>query len=144
MEHLSRITIRFLTVLLAVIVSCRPPLAPDQDASTKLAACTELATVNVSAGLTPVVSWTPHCGLGAVLVVPIDDGEPTWGVVRRDNQLPSPVTYGTVPSGGQAWGSITPLENGLEYRVILGVAGPLEPGHPVTLITRLWEQAFTP
>ncbi len=143
MKRNPRFVISLPLALLTGLASCRT-LAPDPNAPTNLVACTEFTAVSIGTGPTPSVAWTPNCGLGAVFFYAAGDSLPIWVAVSRDNQMPSPITYGTAPRTGYSYGTAVPLQVGELYRIRWALASPLEPGHPVTLITPLGEQEFTP
>jgi hypothetical protein len=90
-------------------------------------ACTGNVLVTVSSGLTPEMTWTPNCGVGVLLVAPIEGGL-AWqisGVPGADqvptNPIRSGVIYGILPPGTHQFFEMAALEPGRSYAVALHV-----------------------
>jgi hypothetical protein len=80
--------------------------------------CTDRIAVRVSSGTTPVISWTPHCTVGRILVW--EGVEERWGTeTHGQNIYQSPVTYGIRPPGSTEEEPAAPLFAGTKYRVEL-------------------------
>ena len=64
----------------------------------------DAVTVTVSAGLTPLFTWTPACGVAFLQVFPAAGGGNLWTVWAdsgSENPIPSGVRYGTTPVSSQ-------------------------------------------
>ena len=86
--------------------------------------CSGQITVQVSAGLEPVFSWSPVCGVSYVIVetVPGLGAAPAlmWSFTVPEQQpVGSGVTYGHAPSRSSATVA-QPLHAGMGYRVRIG------------------------
>jgi hypothetical protein len=78
--------------------------------------------MRVSAGLTPLFTWAPNCGVGFLEVYPASGGGALWTIYAEtaassDNPIPSGVRYGRTPSDAETAAGPQPLESGSTYRV---------------------------
>lgn len=81
----------------------------------------EAVTMEVSAGLTPLFTWTPACGMAFLEVYPAAGGSALWTVYAEsgagpENPIPSGVRYGTTPLRGHTVAGPQPLQAGDSYR----------------------------
>ncbi len=80
-------------------------------------------TIVVGSGTTPQFSWAPACRIQALVVFSGNACSPRfecWKIESlNDNQISSPVRYGTVPSTARQSSTPLPLQRGLEYAVRL-------------------------
>ena len=102
----------------------------------------DAVTVTVSAGPTPLFTWTPACGVAFLQVFPAAGGGNLWTVWAdsgSENPIPSGVRYGTTPVSSQTVAGPQPCNRG--HLTVLGsVAGFVIKGchaHYSRLVTRL-------
>ncbi len=104
-------------------------------------ACSGPVTVEVGAGLTPRISWSPGCRAADLLIdSPAPGGATYWRVtdpVAR-NTLHSPQTYGVIPPDEFSPGLPVALVAGVQYRATLSLGDSA--GHLVEIGSAL----FTP
>lgn len=79
--------------------------------------------VTVSAGLTPVIDWSPRCRVTLLLIE--EDAHDMWSLRGREdhNDVAPPITYGVAPNG-LTGGTAEPLLAGRTYEVVLWHVGP--------------------
>jgi hypothetical protein len=105
----SRICLQ-LVALAFVLAGCDDSTAPNQPE------CTGPVDIQVSAGTTPRITWTPACRL-FVLGVEGDDGD-VWVIVSEGgNRIASGVRYGVVPAGATSDEAAIPLVAGQTYTI---------------------------
>lgn len=95
----------------------------------RLAECTEPVTVSVTAGTTPMISWTPACGIGFLTVrrpVSVTTGfemEPQWTISSDGRLIGPPVRYGVRPRGTTQPVAPRQLVAGVSYDVVVDMSG---------------------
>jgi hypothetical protein len=113
--------------------------------------CQHISSMQVGPGLTPLIDWSPNCGVAGLTVyaaqdpVPGQDPSPTfpgtnltpgpivWALYNPDstgNILEPSVRYGKVPAGIVAWVPAEPLVSGRDYLVSVG-AQRIDGGSPI-------------
>lgn len=98
--------------LVLSLVGCSDTASPNRDP------CTGDVTISVSSGTTPTFTWSPACGVLAVLVE--EDASDIWIISATGNgTIGSGVKYGTVPSGAEEGTAPVALLAGHTYEVIL-------------------------
>lgn len=80
-------------------------------------------TIAVGSGTTPQFSWSPACKIQRLAVFSGSGCSPRfdcWQIESlNDNEIPSPVRYGTVPSTARQLSTPVALQSGVEYVVRL-------------------------
>jgi hypothetical protein len=102
-------------VLLAVQLSCGGDSSTNADPN---AICTDAVNVTVSAGASPVISWSPSCKVVFLTVEDFQNGDTQWAVSAQTG-FSSPVTYGVVPPGATQSAPANALVSGTNYNVML-------------------------
>ncbi len=82
----------------------------------------DAVTLTASAGLTPLFTWAPACGIAFLEVYPRDGGGALWTVYAEsgadlENPIASGVRYGATPSAGHTVAGPEPLQAGSPYSV---------------------------
>jgi hypothetical protein len=80
-------------------------------------------SITVSGGLSPMISWSPSCGISALDVFPADGGSSLW-VLHSGAQVPgnpfrSGIRYGFAPAGALEVTGPVPLTAGTSYTVLV-------------------------
>lgn len=103
--------------------------------------CTSIEAVQVTAGLTPTITWSPSCGVNRVVVhvalpatkPPANPGDGVivgslmWEVhasAADANTLSPPVRYGQIPPGAVLAGGPEALVSSTEYVIIVSTRDP--------------------
>ena len=100
-----------LLLLHFALVSCRHSQDP-------LKPCDQPLSLSVGSGLAPIVSWTPTCTVGDVVVEKLEtNGQRrlAWSVFDARNGIESRIRYGSRNA------PVLTLEVGASYRVSVGV-----------------------
>ena len=84
--------------------------------------CTgDQASVTVSDGLSPMISWAPGCGMSSLDVFPTAGGSSLWVVYSGDQALENPfrsgIRYGDAPAGALEVAGPVPPAVGTQYTV---------------------------
>jgi len=119
MPHLFRRRSATLLLLLSGLLGCRDATAP--------AACDGKLDVLVSGGVTPIISWSPKCGISELAVfsepAPFSAGEyesVVWAfTVSELTPIGPGVRYGRAPSGANVSKAAQALRTGADYRVVV-------------------------
>jgi hypothetical protein len=80
-------------------------------------------SVSVSAGVQPIISWTPTCGMSSLNLFPAAGGASLWvlysGSQASENPFRSGIRYGDAPEGALEVTGPEPLAAGTQYTVII-------------------------
>jgi hypothetical protein len=110
-------------LFVSVLLVLSSPSCSDSPAETIVEPCpSDALTVQASAGLTPLFTWQPACGVAFLMVYPAAGGGSLWTVYgdsegASDNPIPSGVRYGRTPDRGNTVAGPEPLRRGTEYQV---------------------------
>ena len=115
MSAVSKTIKSFLMIaVLGATASCGDDADP---IAASLTPCTGDVSVSVTAGVTPVFTWSPACLIDEFLVEPTARGiGDRWSF--HGSAGPS-ITYGVTPAGATTFGGPEPLLQGSEYRVVM-------------------------
>ncbi|MFH1811733.1 MAG: hypothetical protein ABIJ09_23540 [Pseudomonadota bacterium] len=112
----SKIGLSAVLALTGLVGGCPFDLTGLLDAGT---GCEGDFAVTVGSGITPEISWDGDAAGLAVTKFP-ETTERQWTLSMSGSPFPSPVTYGTVPTGAlEAEGVAKTLEVGTEYAVTI-------------------------
>ena len=82
-------------------------------------ACSEDVEISVATDGTPVFTWSPACGVAALLVESVSGGD-VWVLdAEASSGIASGVTYGVVPPGAVEEEPALALEDGETYFVLV-------------------------
>jgi hypothetical protein len=82
----------------------------------------DTVTLQASAGLTPLFTWLPTCGVAFLEVYPEPGGAALWTIYAESgsgprNPIPTGIRYGTTPLNARTVAGPQPLQLGTAYRV---------------------------
>lgn len=99
---MSHRALAVMMVGLLAVISCKDPMAVSD--------CADQVQINVGAGTTPEIDWTPRCHLVGLLITSTYTGETMWSIGGPQhgtcgggqtcywgNTLYPPIRYGVVP-----------------------------------------------
>jgi hypothetical protein len=83
--------------------------------------CSGPVQVSVAAGVAPVISWSPDCGISELVVSAVAASRaeevPVWAfTVSEQEPVASGVTYGKAPARATTWHAAEDLVVGTTYR----------------------------